>query len=61
MKKPMLSNYHIHSTFCDGKNTPVEVVEAAIQKGFDAIGFSGHIHVAGTAYGIKNIKDYIGD
>ena len=38
----MLSNFHTHTTFCDGKNTPEEVVLAAIDKGFGAIGFSGH-------------------
>ncbi len=38
----MLTNYHNHSTFCDGKNTPEEVILSAIAKGFDAIGFSGH-------------------
>jgi histidinol-phosphatase (PHP family) len=38
----MLQNLHTHSTFCDGKNTPEEMVRAAIEKGFDSIGFSGH-------------------
>ena len=52
----MLYNYHTHTTFCDGKNTPQEIVEGAIQKRFDAIGFSGHINVPGTAYGKKDIK-----
>ena len=36
------ANYHSHSTWCDGKNTPREMVEAAIAKGFDTIGFSSH-------------------
>lgn len=35
-------NLHIHSTYCDGKNTPEETVLAAIEQGFDSIGFSGH-------------------
>lgn len=38
----MLTNYHTHTTFCDGKNTPEEVVLSALNKGFAAIGFSGH-------------------
>ena len=38
----LLSNLHTHSTFCDGKNTPEEIILAAIQKGFSSIGFSGH-------------------
>ena len=36
------ANFHTHSTFCDGKNSPEEMVKAAIEKGFSAIGFSGH-------------------
>ena len=35
-------SYHIHSTFSDGQNTPEEIVLAAIEKGFFAIGFSDH-------------------
>lgn len=38
----MLANFHTHSVFCDGKNTPEEIVLSAIDKGFSAIGFSGH-------------------
>ena len=36
------SNYHTHSTYCDGKNTLREMVEVAIEKGFTELGFSGH-------------------
>ena len=35
-------NLHTHTTFCDGKDTPEEMVLAAITKGFSALGFSGH-------------------
>lgn len=35
-------SFHIHSTFCDGKNTPEEIVLAALERGFSSIGFSGH-------------------
>ena len=38
----MPANFHTHTLFCDGKSTPEEVVLAAIEKGFSAIGFSGH-------------------
>ncbi len=38
----MLQNLHTHCTFCDGNNTPEEMVEAAISKGFDSLGFSSH-------------------
>ena len=38
----MLANYHTHSTFCDGKSSLEETVLAAIERGFSALGFSGH-------------------
>lgn len=42
MKTPILSNLHTHSTFCDGKHTPREVVLSAIDMGMETVGFSGH-------------------
>ena len=36
------ADYHVHTTFCDGENTPEEMVLAALRKGMTAIGFSGH-------------------
>lgn len=38
----MRSNYHTHTTWCDGKDTPRRVIQAAIARGFGAIGFSSH-------------------
>lgn len=35
---------HVHTKFCDGSGTPDEIVRAAIDKGLDVIGFSGHAH-----------------
>lgn len=35
-------NLHTHSNFCDGKNSPEEMICAAIEKNFDILGFSGH-------------------
>ena len=35
-------NLHTHTCFCDGKNTPEEMVISAIEKGMDVLGFSGH-------------------
>ena len=37
-------NLHTHTTFCDGKNTPREMIEQAIALGWDYLGFSGHVH-----------------
>lgn len=38
----ILQDLHTHTVFCDGKNTPEEMVTAAIEKGLVRIGFSGH-------------------
>ena len=38
----MKTNFHTHSTFCDGAATPAQMVEAALAKGFSALGFSSH-------------------
>ncbi len=38
----MKTNFHTHTVFCDGKNTAEEMVLAAIQKGFERLGFSAH-------------------
>lgn len=36
------ANFHTHTTFCDGQNSAEDMVIAAIQKGFSALGFSSH-------------------
>lgn len=35
-------NFHTHTNFCDGKESAESMVLAAIEKGFTALGFSGH-------------------
>ena len=40
----ILKDLHTHTTYCDGKNTPEEMVIAAIEKGLCKIGFSGHCY-----------------
>lgn len=37
-----LVNYHTHSNFCDGSSEPEAYIKAALEQGFDAIGFSSH-------------------
>ena len=39
-------NFHTHTTFCDGKNTGEDMVLAAIERKFSALGFSGHSYTA---------------
>ena len=36
------TNFHTHSRYCDGKDTPEEMISEAVRKGFIALGFSGH-------------------
>ena len=33
---------HMHTSYCDGKNTPEEMVLAAVDKGLNTVGISGH-------------------
>ncbi len=37
-----LQNLHTHTSFCDGKNSPREIIEYAISKELNSIGFSEH-------------------
>jgi len=36
------SNYHTHTTWCDGRDTPAAVAAAAAAMGFGSLGFSSH-------------------
>ena len=38
----MISNFHTHTIYCDGKDTPRELAEEAVRLGCPALGFSGH-------------------
>jgi histidinol-phosphatase (PHP family) len=40
-----LSNFHAHTTWCDGTETPEAMVKAAIGKGLEAFGLSGHAYM----------------
>ncbi len=56
----ILSNIHTHTTFCDGKNTPEEIVLYAIDHGFDSVGFSGHVYTPlDLRYCMKDTEGYI--
>lgn len=41
----MLTNYHSHSHYCDGKGSPEEQVQGALAQGLRAFGFSSHCPV----------------
>ena len=36
------TNYHTHTTYCDGKDNPEQIISVALDKGFSILGFSGH-------------------
>lgn len=36
------SNFHTHTVYCDGKDTPEELVKKALEIGFTSLGFSSH-------------------
>ena len=58
----MLANFHTHSTFCDGKNTPEEVVLAAVDQGMDSLGFSGHAYTEfDLRYCMKDTSAYVSE
>ncbi len=41
----LLSNFHAHSTYCDGVLSCEEMVQAAADKGLEAFGLSGHAYM----------------
>ena len=55
----ILSNFHTHTIFCDGRDTAEAMADEAIRLGFSQLGFSGHmdpdIHMDINAY-YKEIK-----
>ena len=59
----MIQNLHTHTTLCDGKSTPEEIINKAIELGFDSIGFSAH---GKTAYSSDwqlrcSYEEYVGE
>ncbi|MBQ7544453.1 MAG: histidinol-phosphatase [Synergistaceae bacterium] len=38
----ILSDFHVHTTFCDGRDSPEDIVQEAIRRGMKKLGFSGH-------------------
>ena len=40
-----LQNLHTHSHYCDGADSPEEMICTAMEKGFESIGFSGHSYM----------------
>ena len=53
------SNCHTHTKFCDGKDTPKEMIEKAVSLGFNALGFSSHAFTPYCSYGLVNEDEYV--
>ena len=52
----ILSDFHVHSTFSDGKNTPEEIVLKAISAGIKNLGFSDHSYTLDESYCMSKEK-----
>lgn len=60
----ILRDLHVHTTYCDGQNTPEEMVISAIEKDMACIGFSAHSYTFfDERYCLKKerINDYISE
>lgn len=54
------ADYHIHTTLCDGKSVPEDIVLSALDKGFSAIGFSAHGYTDfDLNFCVKNLEGYV--
>lgn len=51
-------NLHIHTTYCDGNDTPEEIIVEACEKGFQSIGFSMHSFMRSCPMSRSRIKNY---
>lgn len=48
--------FHVHTTYSDGRNTLIEMLEAASELGLDYVGISDHSEVASYAGGLTDAK-----
>lgn len=46
-----MTNYHTHTTWCDGRDTPAAMAAAAFREGFSALGFSSHAMLPSDPFG----------
>ena len=54
-------DYHIHTHYCDGKSSPLEMIVSAINMGLTTIGFSGHSYTdfdGSFCMSLENTKQY---
>jgi len=54
-------NLHTHTHYCDGADSPEEMILAAIEKGYTSVGFSGHSYMhysPGHSMSLEGTQDY---
>ncbi len=55
-------DFHIHTNFCDGKDSPEDVVKTAVDMGLKKIGFSSHSYTSfddGYCMNEKDTENYL--
>ena len=60
----VLTDLHSHTNYCDGNNTPEEMVLSAIEKGMECIGLSGHGHTSfdeSFCMSVEGQREYIAE
>lgn len=54
------ANLHTHTTYCDGKLSPRQMAECALEKGIETLGFSFHSYTPfDLSYCIRNEDKYL--
>ncbi len=53
-----ITNYHTHSTFCDGIHTVEEMAKAAFDAGVTILGFSGHMSFPFASFWHTDTRNY---
>lgn len=54
------TSLHNHCNLCDGKNTPEEMIAAAVKAGITDFGFSSHSYACfDMGASVKNEREYI--
>ena len=46
VNKMINADFHVHTFYCDGKDSPEDIVNEAISRGMKKLGFSGHAYTS---------------
>ena len=59
-----MTDWHVHTTFCDGKSEAEETILSAIERGVSILGFSGHgytAHDGRYCMSLENTEKYVAE